>query len=100
MKTLRFFGLSTVLVLSGLLLSNCSGYVIASGPPMAQTEIILQAPSAYHVWIPGYYEYRSGSYVWITGHYRVPPRGRTYVPGYWQKTDRGYKNHKGHWKKK
>jgi hypothetical protein len=99
MKALRFLGLSTVLIMSMLLLTNCSGYIVATGPPLAQTEIILQPPSVYHVWVPGYYTYRGGTYVWIKGHYQVPPRNKTYVPGHWQKTNRGYKNHKGHWKK-
>ena len=99
MKTTRFFGLSTVLVVGIMLLSNCSGYLIATGPPMPRTEIIVQPPSVYHVWVPGYYDYRGGTYIWIQGHYQLPPKGKKYVPGQWQKTNHGYKHQRGHWKK-
>lgn len=82
-----------------LWLTGCAGYIVATGPPSSPIEIMVAPPSAYHVWVPGYYTYRGGTYVWIKGSYQVPPRGKIYVPGQWQKTNRGYKHSHGQWKK-
>jgi hypothetical protein len=96
MKTLKYLTLASIVATSYLLM-NCYGYIVA-GPPVPPNEIILQAPSTLHVWIPGYYTYSGGSYIWIQGHYTIPPKGKKYVPGNWHKTPKGYKRSKGHWK--
>jgi hypothetical protein len=99
MKTLKFAGAFLMLIVGAQLLTACSGYIVATGPPMPPTEVVVVAPSPRYVWVPGYYSYNRTAYVWVDGSYRVPPRGRTtYVQGNWQQTPKGYKRGKGHWK--
>ena len=99
MKTLKYLVAVLALIAGSLLLTACTGYVVASGPPLPPGEIIVAAPSPSYMWVPGYYEYTGGTYIWIQGSYQMPPRGRTkYVQGEWVKTPKGYKHRKGHWK--
>jgi len=98
MKILKYAGFVIGLIGGAQLLTACSGYIVAEGPPPMVNEVIVVAPSPRHVWMPGYYSYDRGNYVFINGSYRVPPRGRTsYVQGNWQHTSKGYKRNKGHW---
>jgi hypothetical protein len=99
MKKLKYLVIVGLLLIGSQLVTSCSGYFIATGPPDPPDEVIIVAPSPHYVWVPGYYEYRGGSYIWIKGSYRLPPRGRTtYVQGNWNKTPKGYKRGRGHWK--
>jgi len=98
MKTLKYLVAVLALIAGVKLFTACTGYVVAAGPPLPPDEIIVAAPSPYHVWVPGYYTYTGGTYIWIQGSYQVPPRGRTrYVQGEWVKTPKGYKHGRGHW---
>ena len=99
MKTQKYVFTVMALIVGAQLLTACTGYVVATGPPAPPEEIIYVAPSPRYVWVPGYYTYRSGNYIWIQGSYQVPPPGRTkYVQREWVKTPNGYKQGKGHWK--
>ena len=99
MKTLKYFILIGTLLAGAQVFTACTGYFVATGPPMPPDEVIVVAPSPRYVWVPGYYEYRGGTYIWIQGSYKIPPRGKTrYVQGDWHKTPKGYKRGKGHWK--
>jgi len=98
MKTLKYAGVLVAIIGGAQLLTACSGYIVASGPPPMIDEVVLVAPSPQYVWMPGYYEYSGGSYVFVNGSYRLPPRGRTsYTQGTWRNTPKGYKREKGHW---
>ena len=98
MKTLKYAGVLAALIGGAQLLTACSGYIVATGPPPMVDEVYVVAPSPRHVWTPGYYSYNNGNYVFVNGSYHIPPRGRTtYVQGGWQKTAKGYKRQKGHW---
>jgi hypothetical protein len=98
MKTLKYIFSLTALVLGAQWLTGCSGYLIATTPPPPVMEIVVVAPSPRHVWVPGYYTYRSGTYIQVQGSYQIPPRGRTsYSQGQWQNTPKGYKRGRGHW---
>ena len=98
MKTLKYTGVLLALISGSQLLTGCSGYVVATGPPPMANEVIVVAPSPRHVWVSGYYSYNRGNYVYNDGYYRVPPRGRTsYTQGNWRNTPKGYKRDKGHW---
>ena len=100
MKTLKYYVIAIVALIAGAqLLTACTGYVVATGPPMPPDEVVVVAPSPQYVWVPGYYSYRGGNYIWIQGSYQIPPRGRNkYVQGEWMKTPKGYKHGRGHWK--
>ena len=99
MKNLRYLVVVLTSIIASQLITSCTGYFVATGPPDPPDEVIVVAPSPRYVWVPGYYSYRSGTYIWVKGSYQIPPRGRTrYVQGQWQKTPKGYKRGKGHWK--
>ena len=99
MKELKYVIALLVIIVGAQVLVACSGYIVATGPPVPPDEVIVVAPSPRYVWVPGYYAYNSGAYVWIQGSYQLPPRGRSgYTQGEWMKTPKGYKRGKGHWK--
>jgi hypothetical protein len=98
MKTLKYSAALFCLFVGAQLLTACSGYIVATGPPPPRTEIILVAPSPRYVWTPGYYTYTRGTYVFVDGSYQIPPRGRTsYIQGEWHNNGKGYKRSKGRW---
>lgn len=98
MKTLKYAAALVGIIGGAQLLTACSGYIVATGPPPYVAEVIFAAPSSQYVWMPGYYEYNNGGYVFINGSYRIPPRGKkSYSQGQWQNTPKGYKRGRGHW---
>ena len=98
MKTLKITGAFLTLIVGAQLLTACSGYIVATGPPSPPVEVIISAPAPHYVWVPGYYSYNRSTYIWVDGSYQVPPRGRTtYVQGRWQQGPKGYKRSRGHW---
>jgi len=98
MKTLKIAGGLLTLIVGAQLLTACSGYIVATGPPHPPVEVIVAAPAPHYVWVSGYYSYSNSTYVWVDGSYQVPPRGRTvYVQGQWQQGPKGYKRSRGHW---
>jgi hypothetical protein len=70
------------------------------GPPVAVVEKREVAPSARHVWIPGFHRWDGNTYVWVSGRWEVPPKGRhAWVPGHWVHHHRnGYYWVEGHWR--
>jgi hypothetical protein len=76
------------------------GPVARYGPPPPHREMrMMRAPSPYHVWMPGYYEWRGNRYKWVRGRWMRPPRGRMmYVPGYWMPYHGGYMYRNGYWR--
>lgn len=101
-------------VLTGLLLTGCSSHrayrpvvataptgevvVVSEAPPALRREVIGVAPSAQHVWVQGYWTYRSHRWVWMAGHYELRPRaGAAWIPGQWDRTSRGWVWLPGHW---
>jgi hypothetical protein len=98
MKILKYTGVVLTLIGGAQLLTACSGYLVATGPPPMVNEVMVTSPSPRHVWMPGYYSYNRGNYVFVNGSYRIPPRGKTsYTQGNWRNTSKGYKRDKGHW---
>ena len=98
MKRIKYLAALFAIMVGAYLLTACSGYIVATAPPVYPTEVIVVAPSPRHVWVPGYYTYTRGNYVFVYGYYSVPPRGKTvYIQGQWQKTPKGYKRGRGHW---
>lgn len=98
MKALKYAGVLAAIIGGAQLITACSGYVVATGPPPYVEEVIFAAPSSQYVWMPGYYAYNDGGYVFINGSYRIPPRGKTaYTQGIWRNTPKGYKRSRGYW---
>jgi hypothetical protein len=73
-------------------------YVVHEAPPPLHEEIIGNAPSAAHVWIPGHWAWHGG-WVWVPGHWHVAPyRGAVWVPGHWVRRGPGWVWVSGHWR--
>src|ERR1017187_10546828 len=53
-----------------------STIVVTQAPPALQTEVVLAQPSPQHVWIPGYWTWRSEQYQWTARQWEPPPRPR------------------------
>lgn len=79
---------------------RCAEIIIKAAPPApVSVAVIGRAPTAWHVWIPGYYMGVSGRYVWVPGKWMVPPRaGVDWVPPFWRQGPRGYLFVPGHWR--
>jgi hypothetical protein len=70
-----------------------------SAPPAAKVEVVPAAPSVSHVWIPGYWSWRTGAWVWIAGCHVVRPRpAAVWVPGHYARHAHGWVWTRGHWR--
>jgi hypothetical protein len=74
--------------------------IIKTAPPApVSVAVIGRAPSARHIWVPGYYKGVGGRYAWVPGQWMVPPRaGAVWVPPRWIQKPNGYLFVKGHWR--
>ena len=54
-------------------------------PPPPQAEVIPVAPSASHVWLPGYWNWNPGMrrHVWVAGHYAMRQHGAVWQNAQW-----------------
>ena len=91
------------IVIAGLLSAaevQGAAVVIRTAPPApVSVAVVGRAPSARHVWIPGYYKGHGGRYVWVPGKWMVPPRaGVVWVPPLWRQGPNGYTFVPGHWR--
>src|SRR5262249_53262601 len=67
-------------------------------PPPPRVEVVPPAPSAIHVWVPGFWSYASGCYSWIAGELVVRPRPDVvWVPARWSAADAAWYLEPGRW---
>lgn len=72
--------------------------VIAQAPPAPQQQVISARPSADHVWVEGWWEWRDGRHVWRPGEWVIPPRrGAVWNPPRWERRSDGYVFVEGYW---
>jgi len=98
--------ISTVLVLAVLFVVSSENSIRAAEvivkvapPPPVSVAVVGRAPSARHVWIPGYHAWKGGRYVWIPGHWMIPPRpGVVWVAPRWVHRGGGYVFVAGFWR--
>jgi len=67
-------------------------------PPPDRVEVMMAAPGADYVWIPGHWAWRHNDFGWIPGRWEKVQHGyRTWVPGHW--VERGHRWYwvEGHW---
>jgi len=87
--------------LTAALAGAAAEVIIKTAPPApVSVAVVGVAPSARHVWIPGYYKGVNGRYVWVSGKWIVPPRaGAVWVPPRWDaRPAGGYVFVPGHWR--
>src|SRR3954463_10001724 len=78
--------------------TGASSIVVMQAPPTAQQEIPSPRPSRDHVWVPGYWTWKSSQYQWMAGHWEVPPRtGAVWVPPRWQPEGTSWRFYEGYW---
>lgn len=67
-------------------------------PPPANREVVTEAPSAQHVWVPGHWNRTPDEWQWTGGAWMVPPAGNAYwVDGYWQHRGGQFEWEPAHW---
>ena len=73
--------------------------VVNAPPPPPPTEIIVERPSPYHIWIGGHWGFRAGRHVWIGGRWDLPPRTDVvWVEPRWERRGNGYVLVEGYWR--
>jgi|SRR5882724_2993852 len=74
-------------------------YIITqTAPPAPQAEVILARPSAYHVWIAGYWTWRNDRYEWMAGHWEMPPQpNATWYAPHWEPENGAFRFYEGYW---
>ena len=71
-----------------------------NAPPLSQQEIIRQAPSAMHVWRPGYWNWQN-RWIWIPGQWSQLPRPNAeWMEHRWHRHEDGerYRMEHGEWR--
>lgn len=72
--------------------------IVLAPPPSPRHEVIYGRPSPYHVWVPGYWAWRSGRHVWMAGHWEQPPRGyRSWREPRWERRGGSHIFIEGQW---
>lgn len=78
--------------------SGTNMIVVTQTPPAPQQEVVSARPSADHVWVGGYWTWRSNRYEWVAGHWVVPPQpGVTWIPPRWEPEGGAYRFYEGYW---
>jgi hypothetical protein len=73
--------------------------IVAQPPPPPRVEVVTVRPSRAHVWVPGYWTWRSNAHVWVPGVWAVPPRGgAVWAPPQWRQVPGGWHHAPGHWR--
>ena len=70
-------------------------------PPPPQAEVIPVAPSASHVWLPGYWNWNPGMrrHVWVAGHYAMRQHGAVWQNAQWVRFGPRWRYVPGHWRR-
>ena len=68
--------------------------------PPPQPEVVVMAPGAGYLWIPGCWVFAGQGYVWQSGYWALPPRPgyRYYVAPHWEHRGRGQVYLRGYWR--
>jgi hypothetical protein len=77
---------------------GASSIVVMQAPPAAQQEVPTPRPSSNHVWVAGYWSWKTDHYEWMAGHWEIPPRsGAVWVPPRWQPEGSSWRFYEGYW---
>lgn len=77
---------------------GASSVVVMQAPPQAQQEVPSARPTRDHVWVSGYWSWRTSRYEWQAGHWEIPPRvGAVWTPPRWQPEGSSWRFYEGYW---
>ena len=74
--------------------------MVPGSPPPLPQEIIIEAPSSMHVWMPGYWNWQN-RWIWIPGQWAQPPRPNTeWMERQWRRHEEGehYRREREAWR--
>lgn len=79
--------------------ANAQVVVRIGPPPPPRHEVLVERPSAHHVWVAGYHRWDGRQYVWTPGTWVMPPQAyyHRWAPGHWRHAAGGYVWVEGHW---
>ncbi len=73
------------------------GETVVVAPPVAQAEVIGEAPHPGYIWTSGYWSWVDGRHVWVGGHWVEPRRGYYWEPHVWVHEGNGWRMREGYW---
>ena len=72
--------------------------IIRDAPPPPREEVIVEAPSPRHIWVPGHWVWH-GEWIWEPGHWRMRPHPHAaWIAGYWERRGGGWVWVNGYWR--
>ena len=75
------------------------GITITGGtPPPVMRDEPIPPPRAGYAWIPGYWNWQSGSHVWVSGRWERQRTGYVYAEPVWREGPKGWELHRGGWR--
>ncbi len=91
---------AAMLALAGVVVLLTADCVVwpEMGPPALQAEVAVASPGPGHVWIAGYWGWRSGGYYWVPGRWVREKPGHSWVPGRWEHAGRHWEWRNGYWR--
>jgi WXXGXW repeat (2 copies) len=91
--------ISTAIAVAPACAAPAGRVYVRVGPPASIVERRIVAPSAAHIWLPGFYRWDGRAYIWVPGRWELPPRARAaWVPGHWVHSRHGWYFVDGHWR--
>jgi hypothetical protein len=77
------------------------GVVVRVGPPAPRVEVVPRAPSAHHVWAPGYWGWQPHrGHVWYGGRWVVGHPGYAWESAHWSERGGYWHFTDGHWRRR
>jgi len=80
--------------------ASAAEVVVGVAPPVPRVEIVGRAPSPHHVWVPGFWGWRTHvGHVWYGGHWMEAQPGYTWEPARWYERGGYWHLSGGHWRR-
>jgi hypothetical protein len=89
------------LIVIGVLSTLASSCIVSYptiAPPPVRVEVRPVQPGPNHIWIGGYWAWRSSKYVWVGGYWTKARPGRAWVPGHWERRGSHWVWRRGRWR--
>ena len=73
------------------------GETVVVAPPVAQVEVMGDAPHPGYIYENGYWNWENGRHVWVAGRWEAPRRGYYWEPHVWVHEGNGWRMREGYW---